>query len=146
MSACRPDEWVDIVDWIVDRWPRSREWATPKPKTGEPAPPSRAEVLYPDFERIPAKAIWQAARVWYDEGKGRPPHADELRAAAKTAAKKNIPDDVDPTDPTWCPHIWQPWPAEGGYQTRICVKCGTEQTVVLDQASPESEDETVDVF
>lgn len=151
MSACRPDEWVDVVDWIRDRWPRSREWSDPKPKVapGELVPgpvTSRAETLYPDFERIPAKAIWKSLRAWYDVGKGKPPTADQLRAAAKAEAKNFIPEGADPADPTWCNHNFSWWPPEDGYVTGICTRCKTEQTVLASQPTEASLDETVDVF
>ncbi|MDF1596971.1 MAG: hypothetical protein P1T08_12905 [Acidimicrobiia bacterium] len=119
MHRLSEDTFADVLEWIETRWPGTRWLASAE----------RVASLFPDFSRVPERALWKAVHELYEQGRKSAPSPSELLAAAKAHSRTDVPEGVDPTDPDFCRHPrWAIFHLAGGMREAICVACDATRT------------------
>ena len=119
------DEFRDLVLWLKDRWPTSRNWA-------------HAANVYFDFAYLPAESVRDIAQSFYNAEHKHGPTFSELKGGAAQLAKSKglIRDEqLEGCAPTR--HVWAIVDEfdRGGIAFRlgVCAVCHTEKRFPADK-------------
>lgn len=107
-------EVAEVVDWLESCWPGTRNYRD-------------VEALYALFSGIPAKALWIAARQYFDAGNRLAPGLSELKASAVRIAAERGLRDPQATNCSLRGHHGHLAITDTGPGTREaeCLDCGT---------------------
>ncbi len=76
------EQWLEIVDWVTDRFPN-------KPWVAE-----QGLAYYEDLKGYDATDVWTALHAFYEQGQAFAPNGSQLLARTQEASRQSARDDM----------------------------------------------------